>query len=95
MKALQLISPRQFQAVEVARPQIGSDQILVRLEKVVLCGSDIPKFTGIWRGLHYPLPPGMPIHECVGVVVESRSPRFQEGDRVVAVPLGDRGLAEY
>ena len=95
MKALQLVKPRQFETVQVARPEIGSGQILVRLEKVVLCASDIPKWTGLWRGLQYPLPPGMPIHECVGVVVESHSPRFQLGDRVVAVPLGDQGLAEY
>jgi threonine dehydrogenase-like Zn-dependent dehydrogenase len=95
MKALQLVKPRQFQNVEIARPEIGDDQILVRLQKAVLCGSDIPKFTGMWRGLQYPLPPGMPIHECVGVVAESRSPRFDVGDGVVAVPRGDQGLAEY
>jgi threonine dehydrogenase-like Zn-dependent dehydrogenase len=95
MKALQVVRPRQFQAVETARPEIGSDQILVRLEGAVLCGSDIPKFTGMWPGLQYPLPPGMPIHECVGVVMESHSPRFQVGDRAVAVPKGDQGLAEY
>lgn len=95
MKALQLVKPRQFQTVVVARPEIGDDQILVRLDKAVLCGSDIPKFTGMWRDLEYPLPPGMPIHECVGVVAKSHSPRFQEGDRVVAVPVGRRGLAEY
>jgi L-iditol 2-dehydrogenase len=95
MKALQLVKPRQFQAVEVAVPGINDDQILVRLEKAVLCASDIPKFNGLWRGLHYPLPPGMPIHECVGTVVDSRSPRFQAGDLVVAVPRGDQGLAEF
>jgi len=95
MKALQLLKPRQFQTVEVAQPAIGDDQILVRLGQAVLCGSDIPKFTGMWPGLQYPLPPGMPIHECVGTVVESHSPRFQVGDRVVAVPKGDQGLAEY
>jgi threonine dehydrogenase-like Zn-dependent dehydrogenase len=95
MQALQLVKPRQFETVEVATPRIGDDQILVRLEKAVLCGSDVPKFTGMWRGLHYPLPVGMPIHECVGMVVESHSPRFQVGDGVVAVPLGDQGLAEY
>ncbi len=95
MKALQLVKPRHFRFMEVARPEIGSDQILVRLREAVLCGSDIPKFTGLWRGLRYPLPPGMPIHECVGVVTESDSPRFQTGDWVVAVPKGDQGLAEY
>ena len=95
MRALQLVKPRQFQAVEIARPEISDDQILVRLEKAVLCGSDIPKFTGMWRGLQYPLPPGMPIHECVCGVADSRSPRFRGGDRVVAIPKGDQGLAEY
>jgi L-iditol 2-dehydrogenase len=95
MRALQVIKPRQFRDVETARPEPGNNQILVRLEKAVVCGSDIPKFTGMWRGLQYPLPPGMPIHECVGVVVDSRSPRFQVGDRVVAIPRGDQGLAEY
>jgi threonine dehydrogenase-like Zn-dependent dehydrogenase len=95
MRALQVVKPRQFRDIETARPETGNNQILVRLEKAVLCGSDIPKFTGMWRGLQYPLPPGMPIHECVGVVVDSQSPRFQVGDRVVAVPRGDRGLAEY
>jgi threonine dehydrogenase-like Zn-dependent dehydrogenase len=95
MKALQLVKPRQFRAVDVARPGIGEDQILVRLGRVVLCGSDIPKFTGMWRGLQYPLPAGMPVHECTGMVAESRSPRFDVGDAVVAVPRGDQGLAEY
>jgi threonine dehydrogenase-like Zn-dependent dehydrogenase len=95
MRALQLLKPRLFQTVDIACPEIGDDQILVRLEGAVLCGSDIPKFTGMWRGLQYPLPPGMPIHECVGIVTESRSSRFQVGDPVVAVPRGDQGLAEY
>ena len=95
MKALQLHKPRQFRVVEIARPEIGKYQVLVRLGKVVLCGSDIPKFTGLWRGLNYPLPTGMPIHECTGTVVESHSPRFDVGDVVVAVPRGDQGLAEY
>jgi threonine dehydrogenase-like Zn-dependent dehydrogenase len=95
MRALQVVKPRQFRVIETARPETGDNQILVRLGKAVLCGSDIPKFTGMWRGLQYPLPPGMPIHECVGVVVDSHSPCFQVGDRVVAVPSGDQGLAEY
>lgn len=95
MRALQILKPRLFQTVSIACPEIGDEQILVRLEGAVLCGSDIPKFTGMWRGLQYPLPAGMPIHECVGIVEESHSPRFQVGDPVVAVPKGDQGLAEY
>jgi D-arabinose 1-dehydrogenase-like Zn-dependent alcohol dehydrogenase len=52
LKALQLVRPRQFQTVEIARPEIGDDQILVRLEKAALCSSDIPKFTLFWKNLH-------------------------------------------
>lgn len=37
----------------------------------------------------------MPIHECVGQVVESASERFKPGDWVVAIPEGDQGLAEF
>ena len=95
MRALQLVKPRQFESVEIPKPEIGDDQILVRLNKAVLCGSDIPKFNGARWDMQYPLPVGMPIHECVGTVVESHSPRFQSGDVIVAVPLGDQGLAEF
>jgi threonine dehydrogenase-like Zn-dependent dehydrogenase len=49
----------------------------------------------MWPGLHYPLPAGMPIHECVGTIEESHSPRFDAGDVVVALPERDQGLAEY
>jgi threonine dehydrogenase-like Zn-dependent dehydrogenase len=95
MRAWQLVEPRLFESVESPRPEIGGDQILVRLHKAVLCGSDILKFNGMHWQMEYPLPVGMPIHECVGSVVESSSARFQVGDLVVAVPQGDRGLAEW
>jgi threonine dehydrogenase-like Zn-dependent dehydrogenase len=95
VKALQVVKPRQFQTVEMARPEINDDQILLRREKAVLCGGDIPRFTGTWPRLKYPLPAGMPIRECIGTVVASRSPRFQVSDRVEAMPGGDQGWAEY
>lgn len=60
-----------------------------------MCGSDIPKFTGSKRFLQYPMEPGAPIHECVGVVVGSTSERFAAGERVVAKPENDLGLAEF
>jgi threonine dehydrogenase-like Zn-dependent dehydrogenase len=97
MKALQVTQPRTFQQVEVPAPSLevdGVERILVQPNWVSMCGSDIPFFTGSKRHKTYPLPVAAPIHECVGRVVESTSPRFQPSDRVIAIPEGDQGLAE-
>ena len=98
MKALQVIKPRHFAQLQTVVPDLnnaGADRILVQPEWVSMCGSDIPFFTGSKRHKTYPLPVGAPIHECVGKVVDSTSGLFQSGDRVIAIPEGDQGLAEF
>jgi len=98
MKALQVVRPRSFDRIEVSIPGLpaeGDDRILVRTAWVSMCGSDIPFFTGNKRFRSYPLSPGAPIHECTGEVVESASEHFHPGDRVLAIPDGDQGLAEF
>jgi threonine dehydrogenase-like Zn-dependent dehydrogenase len=98
MKALQVVAPRAFAVVEAPIPSLapgGPERILVRTAWVSMCGSDIPYFTGSKRFKPFPPPIAAPIHECVGQVVESRSSQFKPGDRVVAIPDGDQGLAEF
>jgi L-iditol 2-dehydrogenase len=98
MKALQLVSPRVFEKVEVPVPPWNTDKperLLVRTIWISLCGSDIPFFTGSKRYNTYPFAPGFPIHECVGEVVESTSNKFEPGNYVIAIPDGNQGLAEY
>jgi L-iditol 2-dehydrogenase len=98
MKALQVTRPRLFDRIEIPVPQLpseGNDFVLIRTQWVSLCGSDIPFFTGNKRFRPYPLPPGAPIHECVGEVIESASKFFRPGERVLAIPDVDKGLAEY
>jgi L-iditol 2-dehydrogenase len=98
MQALQVVEPRTFKLVRAPIPSLendGSDRILVKPGWVSLCGSDIPFFTGSKRYKSYPLAAGAPIHECVGQVIQSNSELFQPGDRVVAIPEGDQGLAEF
>ena len=95
MKALQVIRPREFIQVETPIPDLnaaGLDRILVQPTWVSMCGSDIPFFTGSKRHRAYPLTAAAPIHECVGRVVESTSNLFQPGDKVIAIPEGDKGL---
>jgi threonine dehydrogenase-like Zn-dependent dehydrogenase len=97
MKALQVVRPRTFERVEVPVPRLPGEngRVLVRNQWALTCGSDIPFYTGNKRYRSYPLAPGAPIHECVGVVAESSSDRFHPGGRVLAIPDGDLGLAEY
>jgi L-iditol 2-dehydrogenase len=98
MRALHLVRPRSFDSIQIPVPQLplGShDRILVRTARVSMCGSDIPFFTGNKRHRTFPLAPGAPIHESVGEVVESGSELYRPGDRVISIPDGDQGLAEF
>lgn len=98
MKALQLTHPRSFVPVDVAMPKLGSTpegRLVVKTGSVSICGSDIPSFTGSRQPQGVPLPPGAPIHECAGTVVETTSGQFSPGDLVVAIPDHNQGLAEY
>src|SRR5581483_10729406 len=86
MHALQLTMPRSFSQVQLPEPQ-RSKGILVRLKWAIICGSDMVEFAGKRRSLRYPLPIGMPIHECVGEVVESTSELFvSQGDSAIHLP---------
>jgi len=98
MNAIQLNRPRTFTRVQMPVPRLpaeGNDRLVVRTSYGLVCGSDIPFYTGNKRNRSYPMLPGVPVHECVGEVVESASERFQPGDRVVAIPDENKGLAEF
>lgn len=97
MKAAQLVAPRLFEFVEIDMPTIGDGQCLVRVQEVSICGSDCRHGYGSgYSNDQYPLPPGRPCHEIAGTVVESRTHRFHEGQRVIVLPgAGAGGLVEY
>ena len=64
--------------------------------KLLMKVSRTPLGTLIIRSLQYIRSPvGLSLHECVGVVVESASSDFQEGDFVLALPFDQYGFFEY
>jgi len=101
MQAGQITAPRRLELVEVPIPQIQTGQMLVQLEVGSICGSDLPYFLfdtshPALEGATAPLPPMLSLHELVGVVSQSKSERFKEGDRVQALPaIQHCGFAEY
>ncbi len=93
MKAAILEAPGRFVLTDRPRPEIGSDEILVRSEVCGVCTSEVDMFEGKNEALEYPRFIG---HEVSGVVEEvgSRVRDFEPGDRVAVYSEGG-GYAEY
>ena len=96
MKAARLAGPKHFEIVETEMPIPTDGQCLVKLERVSVCGSDIRHGYQVQPEEEYPMAIGLPCHELAGVVVETRTDGFREGQRAIVIPpSGTGGLMEY
>ena len=96
MKAARLAGPKHFEIVDTDMPTPVDGQCLVKLERVSVCGSDIRHGYQVHPEEEYPMPFGAPCHELAGLVVESRTDSFREGQRAIVIPQrGTGGLMEY
>ena len=96
MRAARLAGPKHFEFVDTEMPTASDGQCLVKVERVSVCGSDIRKVYQVHPEEVYPMTPGLPCHEVAGVVVESRTDDFREGQRAIVIPnRGSGGLVEY
>lgn len=82
MLAAVLTGRHQWRVADVPVPSVGAGEVLIRTEAAAICGSDLHAAADATSAQ----PPGYPGHEAVGTIVESRSPRFAAGDRVLCVP---------
>ncbi|MFC1713827.1 zinc-binding dehydrogenase [Candidatus Poribacteria bacterium] len=94
MKAARIVEPMKIEIVDVDKPEAGDGQILVQNKTTSICGSDMPDFLHE-RPMEYPRAPGVPGHENIGIVAQSRCEEYKEGDKVLALPRGNGGFAEY
>ncbi len=81
MKALVHTTPYTFSFTDVPRPHVGDDDILVRVQAVGICGSDLHGSTGK-TGRR--IPPIIMGHEAAGVVEEvgRNAQGLSAGDRI-------------
>src|SRR3954454_12795824 len=85
MKAIQLTEPKQFRRIDIAdAPQPGPGEVLVRIHRIGICGTDISGYLGKMPFFSYPRIPG---HE-LGVEV------LEVGAGVTNVKPGDRCAVE-
>jgi L-iditol 2-dehydrogenase len=85
--------PGHIEPREVDVPVPGPGELLIKIARTAICGSDIHTvFDSIYHPGHpgFPSEPvaGRPGHEAVGTVVVSHSERFTEGDRVLVLAHG-------
>jgi len=86
VRAVQLVAPQQLRFVDVPEPHLRTGEVLVRMDYLAVCGSDLKFYDRALPERLYPLAPGRPCHECVGTVESSTVPEFVPGQRVIALP---------
>src|SRR5262245_61742324 len=91
MKAIQLEAPKSFRRIDATEPSApGTDEVLVRVHRVGICGTDISGYLGKMPFFSYPRVPG---HE-LGVEVVAVGPRVthvQPGDLCSVEPYMNCG----
>ena len=97
MKAAVFTNLQRIEIQEKDKPVPESDQVVVKVERCGICGSDVHGYTeGPSHGVFYPF--GMVMgHEFSGTVAEVGKDvkGFQSGDRVVILPMGWCGNCEF
>lgn len=67
MKAVQITRPGRIEIFDKQKPSPGPDEVLVQVDYLGLCGSDMKSFLGSNPLVNYPVIPG---HEISGIIVE-------------------------
>ncbi|MCV6576634.1 MAG: alcohol dehydrogenase catalytic domain-containing protein [Cohaesibacter sp.] len=84
MKAAILMEPGHFEVREVPKPHCGPDEVLIKVERVGICGTDVHIFHGNYAADKLPLIPG---HELVGTIE-------QLGETVQHLDVGSRVVVD-
>lgn len=84
MKALQYFGKQELRLVDLPDPQINDNEVLIKVKKVGICGTDLHIYNG---GMNVSLPLVLG-HEFVGDIVKT-------GNNVKNVKIGDRAVAEH
>ena len=88
MKALLINEPGKSSLVELEQPIPAADEVLIRIDRIGFCGSDLSTFRGLNPLVNYPRIPG---HE-IGATIETKGAEvpdeFQIGQHVFVEAVG-------
>jgi L-iditol 2-dehydrogenase len=88
--AIVMTDPGELEVREITLPDVGPDDVLLRVEVTGICGTDVHMYNG-GMDLEFPVVPG---HEFTGVIEEvgenvkrdSKGTDIREGDHISVVP---------
>lgn len=86
MRTARYLEKGRIACEQAAVPALSGGEVLVRTELAAICGSDLHVVYDGMTHMPHPCPHGYPGHEGLGEVVESRSPKFKPGARVLTCP---------
>ena len=92
MKALVYTAPNETQLQERPMPDLVPGEVVLQIEAVGICGSDLHA----WHGHDPRRKPGLVLgHEFVGRIAQTAAPGFEAGTRWTGNPLITCGTCEY
>lgn len=92
MRALVYTQPNEMQLLERPKPEAAPGEVVLKIEAVGICGSDMHA----WHGHDPRRKPGLVLgHEFVGAIEASAAPGFERGTRFTGNPLIVCGTCEY
>jgi 2-desacetyl-2-hydroxyethyl bacteriochlorophyllide A dehydrogenase len=92
MRALVYTAPNETQLHELPMPELVAGEVVLQIEAVGICGSDMHA----WHGHDPRRKPGLVLgHEFVGRIERSAAAGFEPGTRFTGNPLITCGVCEY
>ena len=92
MRALVYTQPQEMQLQDRPMPTLADGEVVLKIEAVGICGSDLHA----WHGHDPRRQPGLVLgHEFVGAIAQSAAPGFETGSRWTGNPLITCGSCEY
>jgi len=91
LKAVQIVEPGKIDIIDMPIPEMKDNELIVRINYIGLCGSDLNTFCGVNPLVSYPLIPG---HEISGNIykVGSKVPAiYRKGIKVTVSPYSHCG----
>jgi len=91
MKAIEITAPGEVQIVEREKPCPGREEILLKINYVGFCGSDLSTYLGKNPLVQYPRIPGHEISAVIEETGEDVPDKFKPGQKATVVPYTNCG----
>ncbi|MBP7359053.1 MAG: zinc-binding alcohol dehydrogenase family protein [Prevotella sp.] len=91
MKAVQIVNPHEMRVVDIDKPVLGVGEVMVKIEYVGFCGSDLNTFLGRNPMVNLPIIPGHEVGAVIEKIGEGVPEDFTKGMNVTLNPYTNCG----